>query len=1827
MNEEDGFSVVLQPCSSEPLETADPRSGERCHNELVGNNSEIPGETNSLDAVEDEGVGGEDSVCRTVELPPVADLDEGTIRELEAQVEVSAEDGVAEVETSDSLPLAQKDGVKGEERGMEKEEELSMAVEKQGELVEVGENMVKEEESDSVENVKVEVGTPIFGEGGKSLEKGEDKVTDEKIHSRESANVQEVPSVPGESGKSIGDGKVLSEVKIKELNGEEEPHGPNDNDGELGGNQETEGAMQKEDELNEEESIQVNGNEEMAVEEHTGILLEVKIKELNGEEETHILHKKDGAFRGKHENEGVMKLEDEFKGEEEPLQVTKDEAMAREEQTDPLLEVKIKELNGEKETRGLNENDGEVRCNHETEGVMRNEDESNGEEEPLQVNGYEEMAEEEQTDGIDSPPVAEEDKEMTGEEQAQDIDDLQIDGDTTKGNELISEDEIEETGTQMKMDMEGEAEVETPKSGTSGKRKRGKNTKVPPKASRKLVGEDVCFICLDGGDLVLCDRRGCPKAYHPSCVNRDEAFFRTKGRWNCGWHLCSKCEKNAYYMCCTCTFSLCKGCIKDAVIFCVRGSRGLCETCMKSVMLIENNERGNDEVVFDDKSQWEFLFKDYWIEQKEKLSITSEELAQAQNPWKGCDADDKQETPAEIHDSDIEAGNGSDSSFGDVGGTSSKRKKNNKQLKSSAKEKDSDTDSSTGKPDVSKTKGKAKRRMKPPTKGANSDSDNSTGHQGKTVSRRKKAKKLSKSHGNVGDLTSQTAASGEGVGAQGSTEWASKELLELVMYMRNGDRSVLSHFEVQKLLLDYITMNKLRDPRLRSQIICDSMLQKLFGKPRVAHFEMLKLLESHFLVNEDSQGDDNHGSVVDTEVSQLDIDENTDSLMGSRSKGRKARRKGDERGFQSNLDDYASIDMHNISLIYLRRNLMEALMEDSESFHDKVVGSFVRIRISGSGQKQDIYRLVQVVGTSKAADPYTVGKRTADIMLEILNLDKTETVSIDTISNQEFTEDECKRLRQSIKCGLISRLTVGDVLEKAKELHEVRVTDWLQAEITRLRHLCDRASDLGRKRELRECVEKLELLKTPEERQRRLDEIPKVHADPNMDPSYISEDDNEMDNRRQESNMRWRENVSFRSKDQFSSRKGGSTLNDSWSATTKLSNRKWETGRNIIDKGYSGRREYASAMGEVSDRNAWRQGGDKGTSQFYSWDKSKTTSDPILSKQAEYAQVITNMSPPAESENSQPVSTAVAPADATDKKTEKVWHYKDPSGKVQGPFSMVQLRKWSKTGFFPAELKIWRTTRSEDDSILLTEALAGRFQKEPLLVVEDSSEAQGALTPHLLPANMVKGYGSLLLHGNRGRGAEMLRGDQNCGAGNAGSSVVSSSQSQLEMGRSRADITSKGSVAPTSVETSKFPASGHGPDTGCKYDLSNLPSPTPAQNAAGWTRKQNYRSRWSDASVSLQSSSSTMETGSKGGNIVLSSPNLASSEAHLFMKSNPPSSEPSPGMDRVPSKEANVPRNKEDNLPSAGEVLPGSGFSVAPPNISALNLPGGSPRVQESAHLLLPPPNTATSLMNAGQGVSNVASSGAVQNPPVYGWGTGFVARPEIMNPGQIPGNGQAWGLPGLQNNPNAMSAQQPANGYWANAPINSAPQSYGAGQFAGPENFSAPNFAGMPSPNPWRPPVSPAPTNMQWGVAAPENPGVAPTSNTAWGPVTANPNMGLGGAAVGLAPGPPATTAAFGLPPGAAAGHLLVGPAVAPGLPPGNTNMSWLPTGNANSAPTENPNTWGSEQNHNCWGSQRHKQSSFGSAGPPAQTGRGVCKFYENGHCKKGASCNFLHN
>lgn len=303
------------------------------------------------------------------------------------------------------------------------------------------------------------------------------------------------------------------------------------------------------------------------------------------------------------------------------------------------------------------------------------------------------------------------------------------------------------------------------------------------------------------------------------------------------------------------------------------------------------------QIDFDDRSSWEYLFKDYYLELKAKLSLSSSEILEARNPWKGAD----------------------------VSGTS---KTESAEVKADANE-------------------------------GGSDSDDSVENSETVRPKRRKIRKQSKSRSKV---DTGVASRERAVSSSGNSEWASQELLEFVSHMKNGDISLLSQFDVQALLLEYIKINKLRDPRRKSQIVCDARLETLFGKPRVGHFEMLKLIESHFLIR-DEQNDDLQGIVVDTENDQLDIEASPETLTkGGKDKKRKSRKKGDNRGPQSNLDDYAAIDMHNIGLIYLRRKLMEDLLEDTETFNEKVIGTFVRIRISGSNQKQDLYRIVQVVG-------------------------------------------------------------------------------------------------------------------------------------------------------------------------------------------------------------------------------------------------------------------------------------------------------------------------------------------------------------------------------------------------------------------------------------------------------------------------------------------------------------------------------------------------------------------------------------------------------------------------------------------------------------------------------------------------------------------------------------------------------------------------------------------------------------------------------------------------------------------------------------------------
>ncbi|XP_074529877.1 histone-lysine N-methyltransferase, H3 lysine-36 specific [Halichoeres trimaculatus] len=92
--------------------------------------------------------------------------------------------------------------------------------------------------------------------------------------------------------------------------------------------------------------------------------------------------------------------------------------------------------------------------------------------------------------------------------------------------------------------------AEKPKEG----RRRG-SMKKKTKQEVTKEREDECFSCGDGGQIVSCKRPGCPKVYHADCLNLAK---RPAGRWECPWHQCDICGKEAASFCEMCPSSYCK---------------------------------------------------------------------------------------------------------------------------------------------------------------------------------------------------------------------------------------------------------------------------------------------------------------------------------------------------------------------------------------------------------------------------------------------------------------------------------------------------------------------------------------------------------------------------------------------------------------------------------------------------------------------------------------------------------------------------------------------------------------------------------------------------------------------------------------------------------------------------------------------------------------------------------------------------------------------------------------------------------------------------------------------------------------------------------------------------------------------------------------------------------------------------------------------------------------------------------------------------------------------------------------------------------------------
>lgn len=106
---------------------------------------------------------------------------------------------------------------------------------------------------------------------------------------------------------------------------------------------------------------------------------------------------------------------------------------------------------------------------------------------------------------------------------------------------------------------------------------------------REAKAEDWCFVCKDGGDLILCNHGNCSKVYHLECLGFDcQSSSQIEEHWSCDCHSCSSCEGASEVHCFCCPASFCKNCIKSVKFIPLRPNKGLCADSGPSFVLRKN---------------------------------------------------------------------------------------------------------------------------------------------------------------------------------------------------------------------------------------------------------------------------------------------------------------------------------------------------------------------------------------------------------------------------------------------------------------------------------------------------------------------------------------------------------------------------------------------------------------------------------------------------------------------------------------------------------------------------------------------------------------------------------------------------------------------------------------------------------------------------------------------------------------------------------------------------------------------------------------------------------------------------------------------------------------------------------------------------------------------------------------------------------------------------------------------------------------------------------------------------------------------------------------
>lgn len=555
--------------------------------------------------------------------------------------------------------------------------------------------------------------------------------------------------------------------------------------------------------------------------------------------------------------------------------------------------------------------------------------------------------------------------------------------------------------------------------------------------------------------------------------------------------------------------------------------------------------------------------------------------------------------------------------------------------------------------------------------------------------------------------------------------WGSRQLIEFLESVGRETCKALSQHEVTEIIIKYINENRLIHPDKKKKVMCDERLHALFGRKSVNRVKIYDLLEAHLAEHQVDSDDDLFCSSEEKE------EEFGCKRQRVASSDRKPQSK--KKVPEVSRTSLAAISPENIKLVYLKRTLVQELLKHPETFEGKVVGSFVRIKSDPLDILQKNSHQLQLVTGVK--EVFAAGADCSCTLLQISGM--THEVSITALSDDNFSEEECEDLHKRVQDSLIKQPTVGELEQKVGVLHEDITKHWLTRELALLKNLIDRANEKGWRYRVMEYLDKRRLLQTPSEQSRLLSEIPKVSAE--VKAETVPEDPQEDVNQNIEDSPKandwdWEPYYDLPAKGVMTK----VSREEAWQAEVEIGTRSnGHSHSSSLKEGAlpeaEGRAESnghtdsfvrkeryfpeTEAIGLESNghskslipdqrnfpRTEESREENNGRSQVQRLDEREVLGMETGNVKSNQVEVI-DLSDDDDDDQKQkvPANRKQIPDPLPEL---LMWHYFDPQGNVQGPFSLSSLKRWRDANFFPPSFRVWRNGESPHEAALLNDII------------------------------------------------------------------------------------------------------------------------------------------------------------------------------------------------------------------------------------------------------------------------------------------------------------------------------------------------------------------------------------------------------------------------------------------------------------------------------------------------------------------------------------------